>query len=690
MKYLLLIFSILALLTACSDSPQKGKAPIDISTDMGANNVTPIECGPGQIDCDGACVITDLDDENCGGCGVSCTAMQVCSNGSCAAVPSDCRNSELPCPARYYCDETTGFCEVGCSSNDECPGGTFCELDSRSCRCADEGQVLCGTECVPESAQACGFDCQTCQAPAGGDASCNAGVCESDCPEGTELCGGTCAECPSGAGVVSTTCDGNQCVASECAEGFENCDGTCSACPEVGPGVALGCEGTQCVVTDCSPGTRLCGDECASCPQTSTGDYACSGDQCVVTCPGNLNLCSNECAAPDDATACGSSCTQCPSDPNGTPICQNGSCSFDCASGYRECGGSCASCPTLGVATTSCSGATCVAATCQSGYTACPNGCCRPPMPGVVVQGSLPDAVDIALDSLGFPHVAFSDSNGLTYAFWDGSAWQTDILPGGASDVAMDLDDNDQAHFAFYDSSPSTSIFYTTYSGAFASKTPVASADAQSTPDIAVDGQGVAHIVYSSPQGAFVHAQSNNGWTPTTIDSDPTGIGPALVIQGSTLHAVYFDDSVSAVYHRTRTLPNGSWSPNNQTNNVNGSESAEGPVSFALGANGEGAAAWVFGNIKAATYNGNFFGGRTGVSQEFGDFPEVAIDAVGTPHIVFEENSGGITGYFEGTFSWTRYTVNSSGTLPDHEFDGAGKQHIVYFNTSDNLYYDFR
>ena len=152
----------------CNSSPVDKNEPPVIVTDDDAGMVMPIECGPGRVDCDGACVDSSLDAENCGQCGLSCGERTVCSNGACVDVPSDCRGSELPCPTRYFCNETTGFCEVGCNTNDDCAGGAFCELESHACVCPDEGQVVCGDSCVDESPMSCGVDCETCLAPANG------------------------------------------------------------------------------------------------------------------------------------------------------------------------------------------------------------------------------------------------------------------------------------------------------------------------------------------------------------------------------------------------------------------------------------------------------------------------------------------------------------------------------------------
>ena len=45
---------------------------------------TGISCPEGTSDCNGACVDTQTDTNNCGECGTACTGTEVCNAGVCA------------------------------------------------------------------------------------------------------------------------------------------------------------------------------------------------------------------------------------------------------------------------------------------------------------------------------------------------------------------------------------------------------------------------------------------------------------------------------------------------------------------------------------------------------------------------------------------------------------------------------
>ncbi|RLB53341.1 MAG: hypothetical protein DRJ42_12275, partial [Deltaproteobacteria bacterium] len=179
-------------------------------------------------DCDGV-VDEDFDllsdPGHCGGCGVVCPSTggtAACGEGSC----------KLECSEdRANCDSNPA---TGCETDFARPGTCgACDVD-----CASSGLSLCGPE---------------------GESF----VCTSDCPDGLDSCGGTCADLQTDlyrCGACDAPCfrdlhgilecrDG-ACLVTDCGDGYRDCNGD----------AADGCEAPLGTRTDC----LACGDTCAA------------------------------------------------------------------------------------------------------------------------------------------------------------------------------------------------------------------------------------------------------------------------------------------------------------------------------------------------------------------------------------------------------------------------------------------
>jgi hypothetical protein len=81
-------------------------------------------CPSYQSRCNGACIPTSADPDNCGGCGVKCTGAQVCSGGACATdcLPSldACKGS---CVDRQSDSQNCGTCGTICPTGKGCVKG---------------------------------------------------------------------------------------------------------------------------------------------------------------------------------------------------------------------------------------------------------------------------------------------------------------------------------------------------------------------------------------------------------------------------------------------------------------------------------------------------------------------------------------------------------------------------------------
>ena len=161
------LFGILAMvatlgLTACPGDPGQG----------GPN------CLETEIDCEGVCIDTARDIDNCGACGTRCGAGYSCEAGTCTAI---CEANEQFCDGacvdpttdRNYCGATdcvNGQGGEACAINYDCVGG--------SCDCLREGYTECGANvCVDlqtdiNNCGTCGTVCETANG-----ASCMNGIC---------------------------------------------------------------------------------------------------------------------------------------------------------------------------------------------------------------------------------------------------------------------------------------------------------------------------------------------------------------------------------------------------------------------------------------------------------------------------------------------------------------------------------
>ncbi len=100
---------------------------------------TAVTCGAGLDSCDGTCVNTSNNADNCGSCGHVCSSGQVCDNGACSS----------------QCSASTRLCGTSCADETKdptnCGGcGTVCRSDqicNGACVCA-QGKVLCNGICA--------------------------------------------------------------------------------------------------------------------------------------------------------------------------------------------------------------------------------------------------------------------------------------------------------------------------------------------------------------------------------------------------------------------------------------------------------------------------------------------------------------------------------------------------------------
>ena len=321
-------------------------------------SITGSRCPTGQTDCDGVCVDTQTDTNNCGDCDVTCTVDAskhvtgvACSGGTC--VITSCSAGWDDCD-----DDYSNGCEIQINDADVnncgacgnyCPGGRTC--DNGVCSQCPAGQTDCDGVCVDTQTDTnnCG-DCDvTCTVDAskhvtgvacsGGTCvitSCSAGWddCDDDYSNGCEIqindadvnnCGACGNYCPGG-----RTCDNGVC--SQCPAGQTDCDGVCvdtstdiNNCGDCGNYCPAGrtCDNGAC--SQCPAGqTEVCDGVCVD---TQTNSSNCGG--CGNICQYGYSCCNGQLSCPPGTLCVGNSCV-CPYPCNGEPycgmVCINGDC----------------------------------------------------------------------------------------------------------------------------------------------------------------------------------------------------------------------------------------------------------------------------------------------------------------------------------------------------------------------------
>lgn len=213
--------------------------------------------------CNGACVDTSSDGNNCGACGTMCTGGRACRSGSCVCsgnTPDSCNGV---CTNFKYDPGNCGGCSSGpngslfvCSGS---PSGPSCCPSSLGGLCTDVS--VDGLNCG-----ACGVSCK-------GGKKCQSGSCE--CPSSLP---------PAVAPLHNTVCPG------KCIDPYSSTCVDCSKCP-IGPGACIQNETCQVCGNggSCEPrndGLQCCGT-CA--PACVDGTFPCtlaSGLSTCCTCGG--------------------------------------------------------------------------------------------------------------------------------------------------------------------------------------------------------------------------------------------------------------------------------------------------------------------------------------------------------------------------------------------------------------------
>jgi hypothetical protein len=331
------------------------------------------ECRAPWIRCntddeDGCEINASTDLVNCGGCGMTCAAL----NGEPSCVSGACV---------IRCDDGFGDCDEDARTGCETSVTDVDNCGECGVRCPDdEGEPFCidGT---------CGVtDCPDGEGDCDGNETCETSLV--DDPQNCGRCGNVCAAVNG-----ATDCVAGRCVITSCESGFENCDTT-----EPDGGFATGCE------TNVASDPANCGGCGERCDLVEHGSGTCQAGSCALVCDTGFENCDDSLATgcetdtrsdPDHCGACDNGCDI----PNAEPACVSSTCEIDqCVGSFGDCNagagcetntsnsvqhcGDCGEvCSNAGATAVSCSGGACAAPTCDPEHGNCDgdnaNGCER-------------------------------------------------------------------------------------------------------------------------------------------------------------------------------------------------------------------------------------------------------------------------------------------------------------------------
>jgi hypothetical protein len=226
-------------------------------------------------------------------CTLDCAPGYHCQDGACVSDgPPDLAMGDL------------AQSPLGCTSDGQCPIGTYCKIATRACTLGCQDDARCG----------------------GGTMKCCGGRCldASADPSNCGQCGKSCS-----APNAQASCVGGQCAAGACLPGFGDCDGNkangCETDTRIDPASCGGC-GTACTFPN---GVGACADGCylAAC---NPGFDDCNGnatDGCETSVLADANNCGG----------CGKACSALP---NAQIACASGNCGLGpCNQGFANCDG---------------------------------------------------------------------------------------------------------------------------------------------------------------------------------------------------------------------------------------------------------------------------------------------------------------------------------------------------------------
>lgn len=299
----------------------------------------------------------------------------------------------------------------------------------------------------------------------------------------------------------------------------------------------------------------------------------------------------------------------------------------------------------------------------------------------------------LALDSNDQPHISYYDetSSDLKYAAHDGATWQIVTVDSSGSVgqfTSLALDSNDRPHISFYDETNKT-LKYAAYDGAaWQIETVDDDGDVGRYTSLELDSKNQAHISYLDVSNTDLKYAAYDGaaWQIKTVDSaGSAGYFTSLALDSAGRPHISYIRYASPQTVRYAQFNGSAWLLETVY------ESSSRPLdytSLSLDAGGVPHIAWHLGTpmdhfvhtLMYATYDGSWQSQAVDSDGVVGEFPSLALDPAGRPHISYlGANKLKCAYYFDAT--WTIETVDNSATVGKYAslaLDSAGQPHIGY------------
>jgi hypothetical protein len=325
----------------------------------------------------------------------------------------------------------------------------------------------------------------------------------------------------------------------------------------------------------------------------------------------------------------------------------------------------------------------------------------------VEASGNISQHVSLALNSAGYPNIAYSDNTAFKYAKWTGTTWEVETIDSGINNAlfpSLRIDSNGDPKVAYLGASGK--IMYATKTGASAWTTQeVFSSYNNSMVSLALDANGdprlaISHGVDSVNLGGggpiagdLIYAKWTGypSWEFSTISHNRVaGEWPSIALSSAGIPYIsYYDYSSGSSVLMMASLEGTTW----DTQEVDTTCYA---TSMCL--DKEKIPHISYGDVKYAKWNGSSWDKQTIRSSSAG-WPSMALDTNNYPRICFIDLSSSYSMIYTGWdgAAWQEITVEAnvmSGTGPrtvggSIAVNSAGDPRIAYCDSNNGwlMYY---